>query len=122
MNSSKDGKTFIVIISAIILGVFIAISMMNMADTDEYQLSTNIIKGIDYEDGKLVVMTRNDIASVCVKQTKTSPILDSLCWVNTIENKATVSVYEYKTYYIWTKDVNGVISYYNKYNVQNDNN
>ena len=121
MNSDKDNKTLFVIVGAIILGVFIAISMMSMVGTGEYQLSTDIIKDIDYEDGKLVLTTRKDMVSVCVKQTKTSPSADSLCWIDTIDNKATISIYEYKTYYIWTKDVNDVISYYNKYNTEDNN-
>ena len=91
-----------------------------MAGTGEYQLSTDIIKNIDYVDGKLTLITRNDMVSVCVKQTKTNPSVDSLCWTNTIDSKAIISIYEYKTYYIWTKDANGVISYYNKYNVKNE--
>ena len=121
MNKGKENRTFFVIVGAIILGVFIAISMINMAGTGEYQLSTDIIKGIDYFDGKLIVTTRDDIVSVCVKQTKTSPSLDSLCWINTTDSKVTISIYKYKTYYIWTKDMNDVITYYNKYNTENNN-
>ena len=121
MNSGRVNKTFFVIAGAIILGIFISISMINMAGTGEYELSTDIIKDIDYVDGKLVITTRNDMVSVCVKQTKTSPALDSVCWVDTIDNRATISIYEYRTYYIWTKDVNGVISYHNKYNTKDNN-
>ena len=120
MKSSKDGKIFFVIVGAIILGVFISISMINMTRLDEYYLSTDIIKGIDYSNGKLVIITRNDMKSVCVKETKTEPSIDSLCWIDIVNNKATLSIYEYKTYYIWTKDANDVISYYNKYNSRND--
>ena len=119
-NNSKDHKTFLVIVGAIILGVFVAISMINMGGFDKYQLSTNIIKGINYDDGKLTVKTRADIVSVCVKPTKTDPTLDSLCWVDTIDNRAIISIYEHKTYYIWVKEDNGIISYYNKYNTHDN--
>ena len=118
MGSSGGSKKKIIIIGAIILGIFISISLINMSGLGEYQLSTDIIKNIDYVDGKLVITTRNDMVSVCVKQTKTNPPADALCWTDTINNKATISIYEYKTYHIWTKDANGIISYCNKYNTQ----
>ena len=92
-----------------------------MTGRAEYQLSIDTIKDIDYVDGKLIVTSRNDGMSICVKQTKTSPSADSLCWIDTIDSKATISIYEYKTYYIWTKDSNDVISYYNTYNTKENN-
>ena len=117
---NKERKTFLVIIGAIILGIFIAISMINMAGINERYYSTDIIKGLDYSNGKLEITTRSDMISVCVKETKSDPEIDAMCWVDTIDNKATITVYEYKTYHIWTKDKNNVISYYNKYNTQNE--
>ena len=112
----KNNKTLLVIIGAIILGVFISISMINMVGTGEYYLSTDIVTDIDYVDGKLIVTARDDMTSVCVKQTKTEPTIDSLCWVDTIDSKSEISIYEYKTYYIWTKNQDNTISYYAKYN------
>lgn len=120
MKISKDRKTFFIIVGAVILGIFISISVINMTSLGEYYLSADIIKGLDYSDGKLVVTARSDMVSVCVKETKTDPAIDSLCWTDTIDSKATTTIYEYKTYYIWTKDANGVISYYNEYNTKND--
>ena len=118
MSNSKEKKTSLIIIGAIILGVFISISMINLSGIDKRYLSTNIIKEIDYSDGDLTITTRSDMIAVCVKETKSDPEIDSLCWEDTINGKTTISIYEYKTYYIWTKDKNGVISYYNKYNAQ----
>lgn len=113
-------RVLFVIIGAFILGVFMAISVINMSGVNNYQLSTNVVKRINYDDGKINIKTREDIASVCVKSTKTEPAVDSLCWIDTIDNETTISIYEYKTYYIWVKDGNGLVSYYNKYNTQND--
>lgn len=120
MKNNHKSTIVFVIVGAVILGVFIAISMMNMARSDEYYLSTDIIKSIDYIEGKLIVKTRNDVTAVCAKQTKSEPTSDALCWENITDNQVTISIYEYKTYYIWTKDDNGVISYYNKYNTENN--
>ena len=119
MNNKKGNKT-LVILGAIILGIFISTSMVNIAEKDEYYLSTDVVKSTNYVDGKLVVETNDYMTSVCVKQTKTEPDLDSLCWVDTIDNKASMSIYEYKTYHIWTKDANNVVSYYAKYNTNNN--
>ena len=117
---NKKKKTFLVVIGAIILGIFMSISIINILSDDEYFLSTSVVEKIDYTDGKLIVKTRDDIKSVCIKQTKTTPGLDSLCWVDTINNVSTTSVYEYKTYYIWVKDNNNAITYYTKYNLNNN--
>lgn len=108
----------IIVFGAIILGVFIAISLINMSEGDHYYLSTNVIKDIDYNNGKLNIVTRDDIKSICVKQTKTDPSIDALCWVDTVNDNVNISIYEYKTYYIWVKDNNNLISYYAKYNTK----
>ena len=113
----NKGKTILAIIGGIIAGVFVAISMVNMSGAGEYFLSTDIVRRIYYINGKLEVTTRDDMKAVCIKQTKTDPTVNSLCWVDTINNKATISVYDGKTYHVWTKDDNNLISYYNKYNV-----
>ena len=120
MNNSKKGNKFLVILGAIILGIFISVSMINMAGNGEYNYSTNVVKRIDYTDGKMIVTMRDDMIAVCAKQTKTEPTVNSLCWIDAKDSKASLSIYEYKTYYIWTKDSNNVISYYNKYNTQNN--
>ena len=58
------------------------------------------------------------MVSVCVKQTKTEPSIDSDCWIDTINNKTSIAIYEYKTYHIWTKDINNVINYFGKFNTK----
>ncbi len=118
MNNKKQSNTLLIIVGAVILGIFISISMINLSGMDEYELSTDYIKGLDYADGKLYITTINNIESVCVKETKSEPKLNSLCWIDLENSKASISIYEYRTYHIWTKDVNGTITYYNKYNVK----
>ncbi len=120
MSNGKNRKTFFIVAGAIILGIFISISMINMSDTNEYFLSTNVVEKIDYSNGKLTVTTRDNTKSVCIKQTKSTPSIDSLCWVDTVNNLSTISIYEYKTYYIWVKDYDDIITYYAKYNVKNN--
>lgn len=115
----EKSNEIILIVGAIILGVFIAISMINMSDGNKYYLSTNIVKGISYKDGKLTIKTGSDMKSVCVKQTKTEPSRDALCWVDTVDNEVNIAIYEYKTYHIWLKDKNDVVSYYAEYNAKN---
>ena len=118
MNNGKGKSRLIVFLGAIIFGVFVSISFISMVDNDRYFLSTGVIEAINYNNGKLTVRTNNEVVSVCVKQTKSEPSLDSLCWTNTKDNVATISIYEYKTYHIWVKDNQNIITYYNKYNTQ----
>lgn len=111
-------KEIIVFVGAVILGVFIAISVINVSDGNKYYLSTNIVKGISYKDGKLTIKTGSDMKSVCVKQTKTEPSTDALCWVDTVDNEVSIAIYEYKTYHIWLRDKDNVVSYYAEYNTK----
>ncbi len=119
MKNEKNRRV-LVILGAIILGVFISISLINLAGTGDYYLSTDIIKKIEYNDGKLIITPRYDMVSVCVKETKSEPTYDSLCWEDKIDDKVVISIYEYKTYYIWTKNIDDVVTYYTKYNSKNN--
>ncbi len=120
MNSGRVNSKFFIIVGAVILGLFISISIISLADRNDYYNSMDVIKKIEYTNNKLVITTSDDISSVCVKGTKSEPTVDSLCWVNTIDNKSITSIYEYKTYHIWIKDSNDSINYYGKYNVQDN--
>ena len=119
MNNKKK-NTFLVITGAVILGVFIAVSMINIpfANSEEYMLSTDIVHSVDYSDGKIFISTRDSIVSVCIKPTKSEPSKDSLCWIEGDNNIYSTSIYENKTYYIWIKDDNSNVIYYSKYNTQ----
>ena len=118
MSNGKEKSKLIVFLGAIVFGVLASISLISMAESDNYFLSTGVIKGINYNNGQLTVRTTDDITAVCVKQTKTEPSIDSLCWTDTKDSIATISVYEYKTYHVWVKDDQNIITYYNKYNTQ----
>ena len=87
MNNNGKSK-LVIFLGAIIFGVFIAISFISMVDNDSYFLSTGVIKDINYHNGVLSLKTAKEVVSVCVKQTKTEPSLDSLCWINTSNNEA----------------------------------
>ena len=119
MNSGRVNSKFFIIVGAIILGLFITISIISLADRNSYYNSMDVIKKIEYIDNKLVITTSDDISSVCVKGTKSDPNMDSLCWVDTEDDKSITSIYEYKTYHIWVKS-NNSISYYGKYSVQDN--
>ena len=116
MEEGRKKNTIIIIVGAVILGLFISISLVNISGLNDYYYSIDIVESTEYSNGKLVITTKEDMVSVCVKQTKTEPTYDSLCWIKTQNNKATISIYEYKTYYIWIKDNNNIISFYSKYN------
>ena len=122
MKGKKIGDKYIVIASSIVLGVFIAVIFMNLhlANNEGTYYSSSIVEAINYESGKLSVTVKNENSAVCIKQTKTTPSNNSLCWTNTINRSVKMSIYEYKTYYVWIKDSNGVITYYGKYNTNND--
>ncbi len=47
-----------------------------------------------------------------MKSTRTVPDAKALCWKNLENNKASISVFEQKKYYVWIKDENGNISNY----------
>ena len=116
----KRSNIILVIIGVFIFGLFTMIAIKNVSNSDEYFLSTDIVQDIDYNDGKLTITTKDNIKSVCIKQTKSDPSIDSLCWIDTINNKSTISLYEYKTYYIWLKDYDDIITFYSKYNLQDN--
>ena len=122
MKGKKIGDKYIVIASSIVLGVFIAVIFMNLhlANNEGTYYSSSIVEAINYESGKLSVTVKNENSAVCIKQTKTTPSNNSLCWTNTINRSVKMSIYEYKTYYVWIKDSNGVIKYYGKYNTNNN--
>ena len=118
----KEDNKVIIIVSSIILGVFLAVCLFNLRFTNEEDTyySTDIIKSIDYINNKLNLTTNDEIVAVCVKSTKSTPEIDSLCWKDVLNNRVTLSIYEYKTYYIWTKDNQDTINYYTKYNTHDE--
>ena len=118
MNRSKVNGKFFKYVGISILVFFISISVVSLIDDNKYYNSMDIIKGIDYIDKKLVITTSDDIKSVCVKETKSIPTNNSLCWIKVIDNKSETSIYEYKTYHIWVMDSSDIITYYGKYNVE----
>ena len=120
MQNEKESSVFLVITGIIILGAFTLISMINIVNRNEYQLSTDVVEDIVYQDGKLVVTTKKSMTKVCIKETKTAPKDDSLCWKETNNREIITSIYENKTYHIWIKDIDNVINYYGEYNTNNE--
>ena len=119
----KNNNKIIIVLGIIILGIFAYVGLYNLqyASREESYYSTDIIKSVDYINNKLYITTNDDIISICVKQTKSTPSSDSLCWIDTINNQSSLAIYENKTYHIWAKDNQNTISYYAKYNTINDN-
>lgn len=122
--NNKNNSTFLVIAGIIILGIFTYISTVNILPNnssdsffskDDGEMNT-IITGISLDNDKLIITTSNNDASICVKQTKSVPSSNSLCWKNTVNNHTTISVFIGKTYYIWLKDSENKTSNYIQYN------
>ena len=69
------------------------------------------IESINIEDRKMLITTSGDPIEYCVKSTRTK--LTPIFRLNTVENnKASISLFEHKKYYIWIKDEEGTISNY----------
>ena len=117
----KGNNGIIVIVGGIIFGIFIAISLINIpfANKESAYYSVNLIKGINYNNGKLSMELVTENSAVCVKNTKTTPSSDALCWVSTDNGKVNISIYEGKTYFIWVKE-DKLITYYGRYNTMKD--
>lgn len=127
-SNENKSSTFIIVAGIIILIVFafvVAINLLPNYESNSYYVKVNSemsakIESISIEDGKLLIKTSGDPIEYCVKSTRTAPSVDSLCWNKVEDNKASISIYEYKKYYIWIKDKDGNISNYVSVN-SNDN-
>ena len=116
---NNNRTSFIVISGITILCIFTSISILNIfsnsKESNSYYMKTEDkitakIENLSKEGGKLIITTTDDATDYCIKSTKTTPESNSLCWKKIINNTAQTSIYEYKKYYIWLKDINGNIS------------
>lgn len=126
MSNNETGNTFLILAGATILAVFTYISILNILPNNSsdnfYSKNDNelsvIINDVKFEDGKINVVTSESNVYVCVKQTKSIPKDNSMCWKKSKGNSTKISAYEGKTYFIWLKDENNTISDYMEYNTK----
>ena len=116
---NNNSTTFIIMCGAIVLLVFIVVITVNLipkiTSSDSYFVKVEDgmdakIESLNISGGKVEIITSGNAIEYCIKSTKTTPSSNSVCWNEIKENKALISVFEYKEYYIWIKDENGNIS------------
>lgn len=119
MESNKKTSFIIItgIVIIIIFGVVIAANLLPNHESNSYFVKVGDdmsakIESINIVDGKLYIETSGDPIEFCVKTTRTKPSKNAVCWNKVENNTATISIFEYKKYYIWIKDEEGNISNY----------
>ena len=126
---NKNSSSSLILLGILILGIFTYISAINILHNnssnsffskDNGEMNT-VITNLSLENDKLIITTNNNEATICVKQTKSEPSNNSLCWKNTVNNQITIRVFVGKTYYIWVKDNENKISNYIQYNTNTKN-
>ncbi len=119
-NKSNNATTFIILGGVLILTVFaivIAINLLPKNESDSYYVKVDEemeakIESLKIEDGKLTITTSGEVAEYCVKSTRSKPKMNAICWKKMTDNSATMSIFLYKKYYVWIKDIDGNISNY----------
>lgn len=117
-NNSKT--TFIVVAGLIILIIFVMVMSINLMpnyESNSYFVKvdnemTAKIESMNVSNGKLTIITSGNPIEYCVKQTRTTPSNNALCWNEITENVASISILSNKKYYVWIKDKNSDISNY----------
>ena len=126
---NKNSSSSLILLGILILGIFTYISAINILPNnssnsffskDNGEMNT-VITNLSLKNDKLIITTNNNEATICVKQTKSEPSNNSLCWKNTVNNQITIRVFVGKTYYIWVKDNENKISNYIQYNTNTKN-
>jgi hypothetical protein len=110
--------TFIIVAGSIVLSVFTLVLIVNIVpnlESNSYYVKVGDemgakIEALDFKGSKLNITTSGDAMEYCVKSTRSTPDVNSICWKNIEKNKAVVSVYNFKKYFVWIKDTNGNIS------------
>ena len=112
-------KTILILLAVLILGVFTGVIASNLLPDNKHSNSYFVkveddmgakIESMVIDDGNLIITTSGDAKSYCVKSTKSTPAANALCWKDINDNTASISIYNYKKYYVWIKDINGNIS------------
>lgn len=111
--------TFILTAGVFISVIFTSVIIYNLIprniESNSYYVKVNEemsakVEAIEIENSKLSITTSGDAVKYCVKSTKSTPSKNSICWKSISDNKATISIYEYKKYYIWIMDTKEQIS------------
>ena len=119
-KNSNSAMTFIIVAGVIVLVVFTSIAALNLLpnyESNSYYVKVDEemdaqIESINIKDGKLILTTSGNPTHYCVKSTRSKPSANNICWQEIDNNQATISVFQYKKYYIWIKDQKGNISNY----------
>jgi len=117
---NNNMMTFIIVAGVIILSVFTVVVTINFLPDNEsnsYYVKTRDemsakIESVNIVDNKLIINTSGSPIEYCVKTTKSIPNDNSICWKKINDNYASISVFPYRTYYVWIKDDTGNISNY----------
>ena len=115
----NNSTTFIVITGVLVLCVFSAVAAYNLlpkaSESSSYYVKvgdemSSKVEEMDIVDNTLTITTSGYALEYCVKSTKSTPSANAICWKKIEDNKATISIYKYKNYYIWLKYEYGNIS------------
>lgn len=116
----NNTTSFIIVAGVIVLSVFaivIAINLLPNRESNSYYVKVGDemsakIETVNIIDGKLIITTSGDPIEYCVKSTKSVPTINAICWNKVINNTASISIFQGKTYYVWIKDEQSNISNY----------
>ena len=125
MVDSKYGSSFLVIGGFVILGVFVYVSVLNILPNNSSgsyfsrdEVFNIKVNEITYNEGKINVYVDDNKVSVCVKETKSVPKNNSICWKNVNNGYVSFSAFSNRKYYIWLKKDDN-ISQYIEYKIDN---
>lgn len=116
---NNNSTSFIVFAGVIVLCVFTVVAAINLLprnnESNSYYVKVGDemsakIEALDIKNNKLNITTSGDAIEYCVKSTKSTPDSNNICWKKIENNTASISIYQYKKYYIWIKDTNNKIS------------
>lgn len=116
---NNNSTSFIVFAGVIVLCVFTVVATINLLprnnESNSYYVKVGDemsakIEALDIENNKLIITTSGDATEYCVKSTKSTPDNNNICWKKIANNTASISIYQYKKYYIWIKDTNNKVS------------
>lgn len=116
---NNSSTAYIILAGVIILCVFTIVTINNILpnniQTNSYYIKVDDdinakIESLLIKDNKLNIVTSGSASFYCVKSTKSVPDDNNICWKEITNNKAEISVYHNKKYYVWIKDNNGKIS------------
>ncbi len=126
----NNNKTNFIVVAGIIIlvvfGVVVGVNLLPNYESNSYYVKVEDemsakIDSLNIENHKLIITTSGDTEFYCVKSTRSTPDSNNICWKRIDNNKATISIYKYKKYYIWIKDSNGNISIPMSINTNNAN-